>query len=47
LALFNRFRFESGVKKQPTTQLEVKTVLNEIQHFVGFVSRSFQSRNFL
>jgi len=31
-------RNESGVKKnQPTTQLEVKTILNRIQHFVGFV----------
>ncbi len=42
LALFNRFRFESGVKKQPTTQLEVKTVLNAIQHFVGFVYPSIR-----
>ena len=26
--------------KRPTTQLEVKTVLNEIQRFVGFVYQS-------
>jgi transposase len=37
---FNRFGVESGVKKQPTTQLEVKTLLNQIQHFVGFVYHS-------
>jgi len=30
------------VKKEPTTQLEVKTILNRIQHFVGFVYRSVQ-----
>ena len=28
----------------PTTQLEVKTLLNRIQHFVGFVYRSIQLR---
>lgn len=33
---------ESGVKKQPTTQLEVKTILNRIQHFVGFVYASIR-----
>ena len=38
---FNRFKIESGVKnQQPTTQLEVKTLLNRIQHFVGFVYQS-------
>jgi hypothetical protein len=37
LAIVSRFGFESGVKnKLPTTQLEVKTLLNRIQHFVGF-----------
>jgi transposase len=30
--------------KEPATQLEVKTVLNEIQHFVGFVYRSIGMR---
>ena len=36
---------ESGVKnKSPTTQLEVKTVLNRIQHFVGFVYQSIRLR---
>jgi transposase len=35
---------ESGVNKQPTTQLEVKTLLNRIQHFVGFVYQSIQLR---
>ncbi len=35
---------ESGVIKQPTTQLEVKTLLNRIQHFVGFVYQSIQLR---
>lgn len=36
---------ESGVKtKQPTTQLEVKTLLNLIQHFVGFVYHSIRLR---
>ena len=43
--MFNRFRIESGVKnKTPTTQLEVKTVLNQIQHFVGFVYQSIRLR---
>lgn len=43
--MFNRFRIESGVKnKKPTTQLEVKTLLNQIQHFVGFVYQSIQLR---
>jgi transposase len=32
------------VKKQPTTQLEVKAVLNRIQHFVGFVFQSVRMR---
>jgi transposase len=41
---FNRFRVESGVKKAPTTQLEVKTLLNRIQHFVGFVFQSIRVR---
>ncbi len=40
--IFNRFNFESGVKKQSTTQLEVKTLLNRVQHFVGFVYQSIQ-----
>jgi transposase len=36
---------ESGViDKQPTTQLEVKTLLNRIQHFVGFVYRRIRLR---
>jgi transposase len=30
--------------KRPTTQLEVKTLLNRIQHFVGFVYQSIQLR---
>jgi transposase len=30
--------------KSPTTQLEVKTVLNQIQHFVGFVYQSIRMR---
>lgn len=30
--------------KPPTTQLEVKTLLNQIQHFVGFVYQSIQLR---
>lgn len=30
--------------KNPTTQLEVKTVLNRIQHFVGFVYQSIRFR---
>ena len=45
------FRFtdspESGVKKpntKPTTQVEVKTILNRIQHFVAFVYQSVQLR---
>lgn len=45
LAFVSRFRNESGVKdKQPTTQLEVKTILNRIQHFVGFVYHSVRLR---
>jgi len=32
------------VKKQPTTQLEVKTILNRIQRFVGFVYSSIRLR---
>jgi transposase len=37
---------ESGVKnnERPTTQLEVKTILNRIQHFVGFVYQSIRLR---
>jgi transposase len=36
---------ESGVKNnEPATQLEVKAVLNRIQHFVGFVYQSVQMR---
>jgi transposase len=31
-------------KQQPTTQLEVKTILNRIQHFVGFVYESIRLR---
>jgi len=31
-------------KKQPTTQLEVKTLLNRIQRFVGFIYRSIRLR---
>ena len=42
--IFSRFRLESGVKKQPTTQLKVKTLLNRIQHFVGFVYQSIRIR---
>ncbi len=41
---FNRFSYESGVNKQPTTQLEVKTLLNRIQHFIGFVYHSIRLR---
>ncbi len=32
------------MKKEPTTQLEVKTILNRIQRFVGFVYSSIQLR---
>ena len=32
------------MKKQPTTQLEVKTILNRIQRFVGFVYSSVRLR---
>jgi transposase len=36
---------ESGVKNEtPTTQLEVKTILNRIQRFVGFVYSSIRLR---
>jgi transposase len=38
---------ESGVEKtkpKPTTQLEVKTLLNRIQHFVGFVYHRIRMR---
>jgi transposase len=35
---------ESGVNKEPTTQLEVKTILNRIQRFVGFVYSSIRLR---
>ena len=41
---FNRFEVESGVKKQPTTQLEVKPLLNQIQRFVGFIYHSIGLR---
>lgn len=45
LAIVSRFKVESGVRnKQPATQLEVKTVLNQIQRFVGFVYQSVQMR---
>jgi transposase len=46
LAIINRFTIESGVKnkQQPTTQLEVKTILNRIQRFVGFIYRSIRLR---
>lgn len=45
LAVISRFRSEPGVKNsKPTTQLEVKTILNLIQHFVGFVYRSIRLR---
>jgi transposase len=45
LVFVNRFRIESGVKnKQPTTQLEVKTVLNRIQRFAGFIYCSIRLR---
>ena len=33
---------ESGVKKEPTTQLEIKTILNRIQRLVGFVYSSIR-----
>jgi transposase len=44
LAIISRFTIESGVKKQqqPTTQLEVKTLLNRIQRFVGFIYQSIR-----
>jgi len=32
------------MKKEPTTQLEVKTLLNRIQHFAGFVYQSIRIR---
>jgi hypothetical protein len=37
LAFVNRFKVESGLKnkKQPTTQVEVKTLLNRVQPFAG------------
>jgi len=44
LAKLNRSPKESGVKKQPTTQVKVKTILNKIQHFIGFVYRSIRLR---
>ena len=45
LAFDNRFRNESGViTKNPTTQVELKTILNRIQRFVGFVYHSIQLR---
>lgn len=42
MAFVNRFKVESGVKnkKQPTTQVEVKTLLNRVQPFAGFVYQS-------
>ncbi len=41
LAFVADSNIESGVKNNPpTTQLEVKTLLNRVQHFVGFVYRS-------
>ncbi len=43
MVIVSRFRFESGMKnEQPTTQLEVKTILNRVQHFVGFVYQSIR-----
>jgi len=46
LAFVHRLKVESGVqnKKQPTTQLEVKTLLNRIQRFVGFIYASIRLR---
>jgi len=45
LAILNRFKVKSGVKKKtPTTQLEVKTLLNRIQRFVGFIYSSIRLR---
>ena len=45
LVIVSRSRFESGVKnKQPTPQLEVKTLLNRTQHFVGFIYHSIRLR---
>jgi hypothetical protein len=46
LAIINRLTIESGVTKQqqPTTQLEVKTLLNRIQRFVGFIYHSIRLR---
>lgn len=41
---FDRSSVESGVNKEPTTQLEVKTLLNRIQPFVGFVYHSIRLR---
>ncbi len=35
---------ESGVKKAPTTQVEIKTILNRIQPLVGFVYSSIRLR---
>ncbi len=43
LAFLNRFGKESGVKQNhPTTQLTVKTILNRVQRFAGFVYQSVQ-----
>src|SRR5258705_3432965 len=46
LAVICRFSTEAGVKNtKPTTQLQVKTILNRIQHFAGFVYRSVRLVN--
>jgi len=45
LVIVNRCRVESGMNnKKPTTQLEVKTLLNRIQRFVGFIYSSIRLR---
>jgi transposase len=45
LVVVNRFQVESGVKnKPPTTRLDVKTLLNRVQRFVGFVYTSLTLR---
>jgi transposase len=45
LVAVNRFRVESGVKnKPPTTRLDIKTLLNRVQRFVGFIYTSIGLR---
>ena len=45
MTLVNQFTRELGVKnEQSTTQLEVKTILNRIQRFVGFIYSSIRLR---